>query len=122
MVIFISVALILVYSIFYRLLHDRFNRLASTSSFHKFVKLFHFGVLGLLTLLYFVRIILTIVIEAKTKNHTLDYKLQEHSQDFSAALDIISWLAALEILACSVLVLIQSRSSLGGSIVRIILE
>ncbi|KAK2752698.1 hypothetical protein FQN54_008076 [Arachnomyces sp. PD_36] len=116
-----SVANILLFSILYRLLNDRFNRLATQSGFHKIIKLFHWGSLGLLTVLYFVRIILNIALQAKSDDVSYgftvsDPKLQMDTMKFSAALDIISWLASLEILACSVLVFIQSRSSLGGSI------
>lgn len=117
----LSVAHLMIFFIFYRLLNDRFNRLASTSAFHKFVKLFHWGLLGLLSILFVVRIILNIVVQVKRKNYysDMDPKLEDSFAKFYGAVDIIAWLAALEILACSIIALVQTRSSLGGSIVCI---
>lgn len=124
-----SLAQIMLFLIFYRLLHDRFNRLASTSGFSKSIKLIHWGVLGLLSILYAVRIILNIVAMVRNVQGSLDFmsrvteadlRLLDFNRKFSPALDIISWVLSLEILACSIIALVKTRSSLGGSIVCII--
>ena len=74
--------------------------------------MFHWGVLGLLSLLNFVYLIVYIASNAKSL-HSIDPKLQEASVEFGAAVSIIWWLASLEVLGCSLLVLVRSRSAHG---------
>lgn len=116
-VVWSSIAQIMIFSIFYRLLNDRFNRLATTSGFHKFVRPFNWVALGLLTILFVVRIILNALNHVKWSIGA-DYNFVRIYQ-FNAALSIIAWIAALVILVFSVIAFVKTRSSLGGSVVCI---
>lgn len=108
--IFNLLALILIFYVFYRILHNYLNRLYhSRKGFLKFTYL-HWGILGIISVLSLVEAILRIVTLVQSVNSYDSLKLDLDLARLSGARMIISWLASLEIILCAVFVVIKSSA------------
>ncbi|KAL2011329.1 hypothetical protein VTN00DRAFT_4047 [Thermoascus crustaceus] len=119
--IFELLALVLIFYVFYRILHNYLDRLYRGSKSYLPFTYLHWAILGVISVLSLVEAVLNIVTLVQDVNRTYgSLPLILSLAKLSSARKIISWLASLEIILCSVFVVIKSGAlkvnSLLGSI------
>lgn len=116
--IFELLALVLIFYVFYRILHNYLDRLYRGSKGYLPLTHLHWAILGVISVLSLVEAILNIVTLVQEVNQTSGrLSLTLSFAKLSSARMIISWLASLEIILCSVYVVIKSGALKVNSLV-----